>query len=429
MLKYDYFSFFNPARRHAQAGGTPEGFNLAFFLSSRRRQIIAAWAGRLRKGATGNYAAIPWDELRMAVSNAYDAQVDVILNGDFSRLNAFIYTMTKICFEAGFLLSDVQKAFEPFRQITMDFLLKETSLNEFADAAGRLNDCLSYTLHGCSDGFQSMHYKKMVEQNRRLVAELQASERALKNMEVCYNRRLKRTGNVDRIDAEQINDKSKRMACVGKIIGALFHEIRNPLCAVKMNLQIIKKNARLKGNDQRRIDISVQEVKRLEGLLEERLDFAKPLRLKKTRAQINTVLTETLELLEMKFAQAGLGIIADIDSELPVIEVDKEKMGQVFINILLNAIDASTFGRNIEVITRCDTVPANTVRIVITDEGQGVAEQHMSDIFKPFFTTKHRGAGLGLSNARRIIEAHGGRIEVENRKPSGLCVHILIPGK
>lgn len=202
MLKYDFFSFFNSAKRHTQAGGAPEGFNLAVFFSSKRREIIEAWAGRLRKSAAVNYTAIPRDELRMAVSNAYDAEVTMILNGDFSRLNAFIYTMTKICFEAGFLLSDVQKTFEPFRQITIGLLFKEACLDEFADAVSRINDCLSYTLHGCSDRFQSMHYKKMVEQNHKLEAQLRASERALKNMKVRYQHLLEQAGNIGRGDTE-----------------------------------------------------------------------------------------------------------------------------------------------------------------------------------------------------------------------------------
>ncbi len=221
--------------------------------------------------------------------------------------------------------------------------------------------------------------------------------------------------------------ETERMAYIGQITTSLSHEIRNPLSAVKMNLQILKKNPQLEGNDQRRIDISVREVMRLEGILEELLDFAKPLQLKTGSCSVNALLSAALELLEMKFKQERVAVVTHFDPELPYIAGDGEKLGQAFINILLNALEASAPDTAIEISSAIDVTGDNGVKIIITDEGSGISEKHLPEIFKPFYTTKSKGTGLGLSNASRIIEAHRGRIEFGNREPSGALFRIRLP--
>jgi PAS domain S-box-containing protein len=505
----------------------PLGFSLSDFFQSKRDEIIAVWIRRLKTDVGRQYAARPVEELMYTVSSAYDAEVDVILRGDFRKINTFINKITQMRLEAGFMLSDVQKAFELFRELATERLVKETTLSEFSDTVVRMNDCLSYTIHRFSDYFQSMHEKKILEHNRLLeqevrtrTAELRESERKYKmlveeindgyfvvqdqiivfaNQAFCrmhdfrleeiigcrfldfvspddrervmdlyqkgldkwarsrmfeylrytrthekypteilsklieYDHRLSSIGIcrdiTERVHLEQKMRESERMAYIGHITTSLSHELRNPLSAIKMNLQILKKNSQIKGNDHRRIDISVQEVDRLEGILQELLDFAKPLQIKNGQSQINRILTDALELLDMKFVEAGMDIIIDLDPNLPEILADEEKLGQAFINILLNALEASARGSKIEIQSAFDTRNGSCARIVIADEGQGVAEQHIGDIFKPFFTTKSSGTGLGLSNAQRIIEAHGGRIDVENRHPSGAFFRINLPVK
>ena len=221
--------------------------------------------------------------------------------------------------------------------------------------------------------------------------------------------------------------ESERMAYIGQITTSLSHEIRNPLSAIKMNLQILNKNPQIKGNDQRRIDISAREVNRLERILEEVLDFAKPLQIKMGRVEINAIVMASLDLLDMKFAEAGMDIDTRLDSNLPTIQADEEKLGQAVINILLNALEASSYGSKIEIQTTSGSRNAGEVEILIADEGHGISRQHASEIFKPFFTTKSSGTGLGLSNAHRIIDAHGGRIDVDNRQCTGAFFKITLP--
>jgi PAS domain S-box-containing protein len=501
------------------------GFCLATFFDSRRDEIIRRWVDLLKTNIGKQYAARPREELLGTVSKAYDAEVDVILNNDYKKINAFITEITKMRLESGFLLSDVQKAFELFRRLAIDLLIKEVTLADFSDSVIRMNDCLNYTIHRFSDYFQAMHEKKILEHNRLLEAEIKARTAELVESELnyktlveeindgyfvvqnkvivfanqafckmhgyslqevlgCnfsdfvapddrekivdiykkgleertsprtfeyfrltrkkktypteiqskvaqYDNRISRIGIcrdvTNRVRLEKKMRESERMAYIGQITTSLSHEIRNPLSAIKINLQILKKNPQIRGNDQRRIDISANEVNRLEHILEEVLDFAKPLQVKTGRVEINTIVAAALDLLDMKFAEAGMDIVTDLDSNLPEIQADGEKIGQALINILLNALEASSYGSKVEIQTTSGSGNVGEVEIIIADEGHGVSGQHASEIFKPFFTTKSSGTGLGLSNAHRIIDAHGGRIDVRNRGIAGAFFKITLP--
>jgi len=500
-------------------------FDLEAFFRSKREPIIHRWVELLKTDVGEQYAARPREELKGTVAKAYNAEVDVILRNDYAKINAFIHEITKMRLEAGFLLSDVQKAFELFRQLAIELLVKETGLPDFHDTIVRMNNCLEYTIHRFSDYFQTMHEKKILEHNRMLEAEIRARTAELMESELNYKtlvedindgyfvvreraivfanqafctmhgfdlqevlgrsfsdfvapedrekivgiykqgldehdhtrtfeyRRMTKSKNAfpteirskvtrydnriarigicrditKRVEMEKKMRESERMAYIGQITTSLSHEIRNPLSAIKMNLQILKKNYQIQGNDQRRIDISTNEVNRLEGILEEVLDFAKPLQLKPVSIAINAIISAALELLDMRFAEAGMDIGTELDPTLPVIRADGEKLVQALINVLLNAMEASQYGSKILIRTTIASTAPREIAVVIVDEGCGISKSHGAEIFKPFFTTKSSGTGLGLSNAQRIIAAHGGRIEITSRRAAGAHVTIVLP--
>ncbi len=232
----------------------------------------------------------------------------------------------------------------------------------------------------------------------------------------------------ERIEMEQRVRKAEQMAYIGQLTTSLSHEIRNPLSAVKMNLQILRKNDHIRGNDQRRVDISVREVIRLEGILRELLDFAKPLRLNIGECDINRVLCSSVELLEIKFEQKKLAVICSFHPEIPMIRADGEKLGQALINLLLNAFEACDPKGKIRITSRyvSKKYPPGT-EVVIEDEGHGIPEKQLHDIFEPFFTTKTRGTGLGLTNVKQITEAHGGTVEAANRQSGGAIFRMYLP--
>ena len=230
-----------------------------------------------------------------------------------------------------------------------------------------------------------------------------------------------------RVQLEQKIRESERMADIGRITTSLSHEIRNPLSAVQMNLQILKKNPKLEGNDQKRVDISVREVKRLEKILQELLDFAKPIRLNVQKESLNEVLLSAIELLETKIESENIILKTDLDPDIPLIYIDGQMLIQAVLNLLLNAVEASSKGKRIHLCSEYDKEDGEMAVVMVSDEGLGIAENIISEIYKPFFTTKVKGTGLGLNNVKRIAEAHGGHVEARNLQPRGACFSIQIP--
>jgi signal transduction histidine kinase len=208
----------------------------------------------------------------------------------------------------------------------------------------------------------------------------------------------------------------------------LSHEIRNPLSAVKLNLQILKKNNLLKGNDQRRIDISVNEVNRLESILNELLDFAKPVNLKLEPCDLNAMVSHCIELLEIKFREKRLIVQLCLDDRITDVTVDPEKIMQAVINLLLNAIEASPEDGVIEMRTRYRRDKSRSeVVIGVKDQGEGIAPGNVEGLFEPFYTTKSQGTGLGLTNVKRVATAHGGKVAFNCQGEQGAAFYLILP--
>ncbi len=232
----------------------------------------------------------------------------------------------------------------------------------------------------------------------------------------------------ERVRMERRMREAERMADIGRITTSLSHEIRNPLSAVQLNLQILKKNLNLTGNNGRRIDIAVREVTRLEGILKELLDFAKPPPLNPTSCHLAEIIDACLELLDLKFEEKSLRLRREIEPDLPPVMADREKLGQALINLLLNAIEASPQGGAIDLACGLKPVDGrNGLEVAVADSGPGVPPEHMWEIFKPFFTTKSRGTGLGLTNVSRIMNSHLGWVTAENLDDRGAVFRIWFP--
>ena len=232
----------------------------------------------------------------------------------------------------------------------------------------------------------------------------------------------------ERVRMEKKVREAERMATIGQITTSLSHEVRNPLSAIKLNLQVIKKNAMLKGNDERRIDISVQEVKRLERILQELLDFAKPLNLRRQPANVHVILRRCAELLDEKFKEKTLAVRFDLEPAMPKVPLDSEKFQRAVMNLLFNAIDASPAGGTIQIsIGMAWRNAQRYASIRIQDEGTGIPRELLGEIQKPFFTTKTRGTGLGLTNTERVVRDHGGWLEIDDRETGGAAFTLMMP--
>jgi PAS domain S-box-containing protein len=231
----------------------------------------------------------------------------------------------------------------------------------------------------------------------------------------------------ERIETEKRIRESERLAHIGKLTASLAHEIRNPLSSVKINSQIMLKNLDFDGNDKRRMEIIVHEISRLEKILDEMLDFARPVKLNLEAASINMVIDNCLEIMDARIRERGIVVKKRYSRCLPQISLDYEKIEQAIFNVLLNAVEALSEGGKIEVATKHMRRDGGAIRVEIHDDGPGIAAEDLPYVFDPFFSNKKKGTGLGLSNVKKIMEAHGGTENVAPRKPHGTRVSLTIP--
>jgi two-component system sensor histidine kinase HydH len=213
-----------------------------------------------------------------------------------------------------------------------------------------------------------------------------------------------------------------RLAALGEMSAGLAHEIRNPLAAIKGAAQELDPRT-LKGDDRELMEIIIDEVNRLNGVVSEFLDYARPFRGTFVGLNVNEAVKRTAQLMQHDLADMTIAV--DVVDDLPDVNGDAERLQQVLINLVLNAADATDRKGRVHLSTRVVEsfkdaallglkAPVRTVEIVVKDNGPGVPPQVRPQLFIPFFTTKERGTGLGLALCQRIVQHHGGQIEVRS---------------
>jgi signal transduction histidine kinase len=223
--------------------------------------------------------------------------------------------------------------------------------------------------------------------------------------------------------------RADRLASLGTLTAGLAHEIRNPLVAIKTLTQLLPE--RLDDEEFRTqfLQIASGEVDRISSLVTELLEFARPSDPKLELENINTILDGMLLLASTETKKKQINIIKNFASDLPPVQIDREQIKQVFLNILLNAVDATRENGKITVKTKSFIKPGGEpfAQIEFTDTGCGIPEEYLEDIFNPFFTTKSTGSGLGLSISNQIIQDHRGYIDVESQLDKGSSFFINLP--
>ncbi|MEN6615266.1 MAG: ATP-binding protein [Syntrophorhabdus sp.] len=231
----------------------------------------------------------------------------------------------------------------------------------------------------------------------------------------------------DRMEMERKIRESESLAHIGQLTTSLAHEIRNPLSSVKMNIQILLKKMEFKGNDKRRMDIMTEEISRLERILTEMLDFAKPLRLDLKPVSLRTVIASCLEMMTVRFQEKRIEVRRKFSRSTPAITVDRDKIEQAIFNVLQNCIDAVPEGGHIALRTRYLPNSERQVQIDIDDNGPGIDETDLPYVFDPFYSNKKKGTGLGLWNVRKVIEAHGGKVTISTKRTGGVHLSMILP--
>ncbi|MDA3917686.1 MAG: HAMP domain-containing sensor histidine kinase [Deltaproteobacteria bacterium] len=229
---------------------------------------------------------------------------------------------------------------------------------------------------------------------------------------------------------ENILIQTHKMKAVGTLTSGIAHELNNPLNNIMLTAHMILEDYH-DLSDEERIDMLKDvavETDRSKKIIRNLLDFARESKSTMESLDLSKLVADTLHLLENQIRFSGIGVDLQFMENFPKINGDVQKLQQVFVNLLLNAIDASTKGNKIQVIGRLGDT-SESVKVSVIDHGQGIPKQIQSSIFDPFFTTKVKGqgTGLGLSVSHGIIAKHGGSIKVESEEGSGSCFTITFP--
>lgn len=228
----------------------------------------------------------------------------------------------------------------------------------------------------------------------------------------------------DEMEARERLRQSEKLAALGQLSAGLAHEIRNPLNTVSMLMYAMAQELPPDGPLGADVHVMQGELRRMSLLIEQFLEFARPQPPHFQRERVDEIMEETLLLIGPEARTHGVMVYKEWVKPLPTVWVDGGQIKQVFLNLLLNALQAMPTGGKLTVRIH---VSGGGLLTAISDEGQGIEPEVRANLFQPFFTTKHGGTGLGLSISQRIIEGHNGRLRLFSQPGTGTTVIVRLP--
>lgn len=224
---------------------------------------------------------------------------------------------------------------------------------------------------------------------------------------------------------------AERLSSLGHLAAGVAHEIRNPLNAIGMGLQRLRREFPPEEEGKKEeyfsfLDLILKEIRRVNEIIEQFLSLSRPFDLKQTFGSLTELLKQLVTLFEEEARTKEIKLQLELRADLPLIQMDEQKLTQAFINIMKNGIQSMDYGGTLRVETQRSK---ESVEVIFTDSGSGIPEDQMEKIFNYYYTTKEKGVGLGLPIAHRIIEAHGGRLRIESKTGVGTKVTITLPLK
>lgn len=232
-------------------------------------------------------------------------------------------------------------------------------------------------------------------------------------------------------EAERLRERD-RLAALGEMSAGLAHEIRNPLGAIKGAAQVLDPR-QFPAETGELLEVIVEEVERLNGVVTQFLEYARPIKPALVPTDLNNVVQRTLKLFGEEKRSGKPEIKTHLDPKLPLVLGDADQLRQILLNLLLNAVDAiGDQAGKIEIFSRTIRSArgaSDLVEVRVRDSGPGIDPDNLPRIFVPFFTTKQKGTGLGLAICHRIMTAHGGRIDVLSRPQTGATFVLRFPAQ
>ncbi len=266
---------------------------------------------------------------------------------------------------------------------------------------------------------------------------------------------IKRNGRVERV-LEIITDitsrkrfeeqliRTEKLSATGEMAAIIAHEIRNSLSSVNLILQCMTDSTDRAEEEAESLEVAIESVNRMETIVSQLLAFAKPGEIKFQVTDINEFIKLGLEFCRYQIQRKSVRLITDFEDGMPLLEVDMEMMREVFVNLVLNAVDAVGEQGTIAIKTRLRTLNRlisdqyqnrsvtlrkgqKVLEVTVTDNGKGIASESLPRVFDPFFTTKTNGTGLGLTMAKRAVNEHAGILEILSTVDQGSTFTILLP--
>jgi signal transduction histidine kinase len=232
-------------------------------------------------------------------------------------------------------------------------------------------------------------------------------------------------------ERRRLEDKlnhAERLASLGEMIASVSHEIKNPLGIIRSTAEILNKRLKDQAPANKHLsEIIITETSRLNNIVREFLDFARPQVPQFTKGLINDLIETVEEFMQPEFAKYRITVENSLDSGLGPMNLDQNLLYRAFLNLFVNSVQAMPDGGTLSISTSLSTKTKNQVIIRVKDTGVGISKEKLAMIFAPFYTDKNRGTGLGLAIAKNIIEEHNGSIAVESGLGKGAAFIISLP--
>ncbi len=252
-------------------------------------------------------------------------------------------------------------------------------------------------------------------ENARLVEELRSAAAELEARVEIRTQELR--------DSQAQVIRAEKMAAVGRLAASVAHEVNNPLQAIALHLQLVAEES-LSDASQQQIEIVRDELDRIAGIVKRLLDFQRPKHGRRSAQSVPALLNDVLALAGKQLQRTGITLTCRLEDDLPPVMAAGDQLKQVFLNLTLNAVEAMPDGGQLTIDGFRDE---GAVIIRFADNGPGIADENIDQLFEPFFSTKHTGSGIGLAVSHEIISDHGGRLEASTQPSGGALFTITLP--
>ena len=233
----------------------------------------------------------------------------------------------------------------------------------------------------------------------------------------------------DLTELRDMEDKlkvSEKLSAIGRMAASIAHEVRNPLASMSGSIQILKNDLDVHGEDLHLMDIVLKETERLNDLVGNFLDYARPPTPRFEDVDLKDIVVDTLNLLGPVATANEITFETELPEEPVILSLDVAQMRQIIMNLVKNAADAVSTGGRVVVSVARDTSRDGSV-LAVTDDGPGIPDEVLPEIFEPFMTTKDHGTGLGLAIVYQLVQIHKGTVDVSTEMKKGTTVSIHLP--